>query len=106
MLSTRRFGRSATSECRSQIKENLKAREMPCLKTKLALQTVVRGYPARANRRDKLRPVNLIPEVDTNRPNRRTVAKANPHGVREIVQLIGAVELALRGICGIKYRCR
>src|SRR5262249_2087575 len=58
----------------------------------------------RTNRSDERRPVDLITQIDSNGPDRCAVTKAQSHGMREIIQLVRAVELADGRICGIENR--
>src|ERR1700743_254755 len=59
-----------------------------------------------ANRRNEGRPVDRKSKIDADRPDRSRVSQAETHGVREVIQFVCAIELALGRVCGIENRLR
>src|SRR5260370_32818133 len=87
------------------MKANLKARQPRCLETKQSFLTVNQRASTGGDRRNKLRPIYRVAEVDANWPHRRGVPESQPHRMREVIQLIRAIEFALCGV-GKEHRLR
>src|SRR5713226_1634754 len=87
--------RSRASETRPQIEEDLEARQPRALLAERANLTI--GHRAWArNRNHERRTVELIAQVNANRAYRRLVPETQTHGMREVIELVGAVGYANR----------
>src|SRR5579859_7477816 len=92
---TIRISRFASSESRPQIEENLQPRQLRALKAKRSHRSPRRAGDAR---HDKLRAVNLVAQINSNRSHRRRIADSKSDRVRKIIQLIRTIGDAKRGI--------